>query len=778
MTVTNVTNGGKTVSFTPALKYLHWGGLAKTTSADSVDESAQVAMLDRNIKLQSDNATDANGYGYDLKIVSCGPEGAHVHSVECTRGGKQTVLGTYPLHFHLMHDLGRYASFVNNSVHHNYQRCITVHGTNNSLVENNVCHDTFGHGFFLEDGSEVNNTFINNLGLTIRNKTNLLLPTDETAAVFWISNPMNYFRNNVAAGGDSKGFWMAFAHTSTGPTFSPFICPDTSPLFLFDNNTVHSCEDGLFLDGGPDNNTHVATETNYNPRSIPCDTTSPQVNATISNFLAYKNRNRGSWTSGSGIVFENITLADNKIGMTDAANTLGSYCFNCHFIGITNNNGTVVTPCEVAVGRSFGNHSCDFPIRGFEFYDGPRRLISGSCSGFIPTAFYQASCLSVLRFDEDSITPYSFVGTFDVKDSSKVVYFAKDFGDGATSVSFIDQEGNITGFIGGSVSVNNNFLFREGCINKTQSNAFYCPANNLGSLSIINTHLNSSCSSYDIHTLVNQTLECNTTIDRIITSQQVIYGSKPTLRFVRNDLPYYTHNLIGNSDGDSGNMTNYPSVEYFTTTLLNHSISAYWSFQIPPNFYIFTDNLSGTTSDYIDINICIPETAELLSVQRYFTTNTNDTASIVPQIPANNTSFNTTTPGSFYQIVEFNDFKVLHYRLGFDGLSNLYLNLNVSLNTLYSSCNFDKLIAPPTSATASPIPRPSSSSNPHPSSSFNPTATSSLAPNPTEESSDISSGLSDSTSNSSDKSSSGEKSSASSLSFPILLVVALLVIYF
>ena len=36
-----------------------------------------------------------------------------------------------------------------------------VHG--GTLVDNNVAYDHLGHGIFLEDGSEINNVFSNNL---------------------------------------------------------------------------------------------------------------------------------------------------------------------------------------------------------------------------------------------------------------------------------------------------------------------------------------------------------------------------------------------------------------------------------------------------------------------------------------------------------------------------------------------------------------------------------------------------------------------------------------
>ena len=44
-------------------------------------------------------------------------------------------------------------------------RCVTVHGTHNVNVINNVAYNTYGHCYFMEDGGEKNNTFHHNLGL-------------------------------------------------------------------------------------------------------------------------------------------------------------------------------------------------------------------------------------------------------------------------------------------------------------------------------------------------------------------------------------------------------------------------------------------------------------------------------------------------------------------------------------------------------------------------------------------------------------------------------------
>lgn len=47
-----------------------------------------------------------------------------------------------------------------------------------SKVENNLCYDHMGHGFFLEDGGELDNVFDGNIAISTRRATGNLEPTD------------------------------------------------------------------------------------------------------------------------------------------------------------------------------------------------------------------------------------------------------------------------------------------------------------------------------------------------------------------------------------------------------------------------------------------------------------------------------------------------------------------------------------------------------------------------------------------------------------------------
>ena len=162
----------------------------------------------------------------------------YVSGVELNRMGQHMTLARYPIHWHLVGD-GKGQYIKNAAIHDTYSRCVTVHGTNNLRIENNVTYNTVGHCFFLEDGIETGNEFVRNLAIQTKchptkdcvpinlaangeisgnppavrqasfSGKDTLLPSDNTVASYWITNPDNTFIDNVAAGSDQDGFWLS-----------------------------------------------------------------------------------------------------------------------------------------------------------------------------------------------------------------------------------------------------------------------------------------------------------------------------------------------------------------------------------------------------------------------------------------------------------------------------------------------------------------------------------------------------------------------------------------
>ena len=58
------------------------------------------------------------------------------------------------------------------SINESMTRWIVLHGTQNVELERNVGYKSIGHGFYLEDGTEINNTLTANLGVFARAAVN------------------------------------------------------------------------------------------------------------------------------------------------------------------------------------------------------------------------------------------------------------------------------------------------------------------------------------------------------------------------------------------------------------------------------------------------------------------------------------------------------------------------------------------------------------------------------------------------------------------------------
>lgn len=161
------------------------------------DLRADVANLSRNVIIESADPEGVRGHTmYHKKSAGS------ISYAEFRHLGKEGVLGRYNLHFHLCGDTMRGSSIVGASFHHSKNRWLTVHGTNYLVVRDCVGYESIGHGFFLEDGTEVYNVFDRNLATMVRQGEPLpkqLLPFDNNAgAGFWWANSLNTWTRNVA----------------------------------------------------------------------------------------------------------------------------------------------------------------------------------------------------------------------------------------------------------------------------------------------------------------------------------------------------------------------------------------------------------------------------------------------------------------------------------------------------------------------------------------------------------------------------------------------------
>ncbi len=507
---------GNVLTLDRPLDYMHFGEITF-----GVDERAEVGLLTRNIRIEASEDSAETYFGGH--IMAMAGSQMRVSGVELNRMGQHLTLARYPVHWHLIGEgAGQY--FRNSSVHDSFNRCVTVHGTNNALIENNVTYNTVGHCFFLEDGIETGNQFVRNLGIQTKchptlpcDPTNLtlahqstagqsadhiLIPSDNTVSTFWITNPDNTYRDNVAAGSDQVGFWMAFPTHPTGAFAGTEIAANTWPgrmrLREFSGNTAHSNFDGLMLDRGPGpDGTFGIAGPNLTSYADPSDTSSPVVMAVFDNFTGYKNRNGAIWGRGEYHLYRNLRLADNAIGFTHASGIPGIAPFTSRvedslFVGESDNIGNPVTPEEVAYGRSLPSASADFPIRGYEYYDFHHEVVNTTFVNYQANDLRDAGALSYLLYTsfgmstENSVEGLRFVNAKPVSFPPIQRRWASDYGRSAAyrSAAFRDLDGSVSGIPGATIVIDNGIASHEGtCESRPSWGAAIC-AGDIGRFAI------------------------------------------------------------------------------------------------------------------------------------------------------------------------------------------------------------------------------------------------------------------------------------------------------
>ena len=448
---------GDEITLNRPLEYMHFGEITF-----DVDQRGEVGLLTRNIKVNaSEDAAESYRGGH---IMAMPGSQMYVEGVELHRMGQHMELARYPIHWHLVGEAGEGQYIRNAAIHDTFNRCVTVHGTHRLRVENNVTYNNVGHCFFLEDGIETGNEFVRNLAIQTKCHptmecvpTNLaangeidaenrgalrqisfsgehtLLPSDNTVASYWITNPDNSFIDNVAAGSDENGFWFSLPEHPNGEFLGTEVSlntwPRRTPTGEFRGNVAHSNFDGFMFDRNiNEDNTFDLSFSAYTPLEDPADPYTEIVESHFENLTSYKNRNGGIWGRGEMHVFSNVKLADNAIGMTHSTGTFGSEPFTSRLIdslvvGETDNIGNPTTPEEVAYGRSLPKPPIpDFPIRGYEYYDHRDEVVNTTFVNYQDNDRRKTGALSWLLFTSAAVTTESTVEGAEFV-NAKPVYF-------------------------------------------------------------------------------------------------------------------------------------------------------------------------------------------------------------------------------------------------------------------------------------------------------------------------------------------------------------------
>jgi hypothetical protein len=216
------------------------------------DYRGEVANLSRNVVVESADPAQARGHTMYHRHSA-----GSVSYAEFRHLGKPGMLGRYSLHYHLAGDTMRGSSVIGASIWDSGNRWLTIHGTNYLVVRDCVGYQSVGHGFFLEDGTEVYNVLDRNLAVqALRGKPlpKQALPFDRNeGAGFWWANSLNTFTRNVTCENERYGYRFEATRTSRFNLTLPVRQADgglrpvdirTLPFIRFEDNESHC--DGLY----------------------------------------------------------------------------------------------------------------------------------------------------------------------------------------------------------------------------------------------------------------------------------------------------------------------------------------------------------------------------------------------------------------------------------------------------------------------------------------------------------------------------------------------------
>ena len=163
-----------------------------------------------------------------------------------------------------------------------------------------------------------------------------------------------------------------------------------------------------------------------------------------------------------------MKLADNAIGMTQAAGDIGTSRFSSRLVdslvvGETDNIGNPTTPEEIAYGRSLPKSKIpDFPIRGYEYYDYRDDVVNTTFVNFQDNELRKTGALSFLLFTSAGLSTGSTISGAKFV-NAKPVYFPKfdtrfdndnRGGNAYRTLSIHDLDGSVTGIPDSHIMLN------------------------------------------------------------------------------------------------------------------------------------------------------------------------------------------------------------------------------------------------------------------------------------------------------------------------------------
>ena len=478
----------------------HYGVIETYQNSDrqyDIDMRAEVAVLNRSIKIQGEAHHDTdNVFGDRVRFNMGTGDGFGGHTMIMASAGQTTIdnvqfdqmgqtgrLGRYPVHWHIgkdrTGDVLRGASITNSN-----NRGVTIHATDNVVIQDVVLHDIHGHGFFMENGVETGNIFAANIAFGIHKvgrsaavgdfapdlNDPFIVDTHDhvgqnpnrflSSSAYWITNPDNFWQGNISAGSEGTGYWFilpdfAIGDSSNDPDYANSRANRTN-LRQFDHNSSHSSPIGFNMDRGPDIEVPVGAELAspfFGRRYLP--PSEPQFD----HYTAYQH-NVGVYQRGDIANFFENRFADN---------------FTCTFITFTQRITNTLY-----VGHSRGNSDPNQVVTGHSLYDGANRLTGTHFAGFAAANAHNFRPHgSALRHTSHLFNDTSFEDdgsglTMSISTQNGGSNHNSAFQSSASAV--YDQDGTLTGPSGGgpglTVVSNHPFFYDSGDVRPAGWNAW------------------------------------------------------------------------------------------------------------------------------------------------------------------------------------------------------------------------------------------------------------------------------------------------------------------
>ena len=211
---------GETITLDRAVAFDHIGETqtyANQNGDKTADFRAKVMLLSKDVTIKGDvdydpgDPINAQSDTYGGHIMVMNGADLHISGAELAYMGQEDALGRYPVHAHELGDTGSFV-FENNALHHSFHKGVTVHSTDNAIVDNNVIYEVNEQGIFLEDNGS-GSLITDNVISTVRDMSR------ETAGI-WIETSGQVIQNNTISGVEGNGAEWNRAVDSNPDNFS------------------------------------------------------------------------------------------------------------------------------------------------------------------------------------------------------------------------------------------------------------------------------------------------------------------------------------------------------------------------------------------------------------------------------------------------------------------------------------------------------------------------------------------------------------------------------